>query len=389
MIATTLHTQIKDAILKGADWLARHQHLQQKTQSIQEFSHYTANYGAFYNPCEKGDWLATQWMNSFTLMALEASNSFCGNKYQINIEAGISYLKTLQNLAPGKPETYGLVAEFTPNCSWCFVRDSVSAAWCYLAFYKKTNDPEYLERALAFFKWFMKYGLDEEGFPYSGALIHPKGNTKGQLDLLNHLQGSYHGGTLNLFYQLYQCIQDKNILGDEYQNFINLFIKKNITSDGNFIIFNKDLKGPEQADAHANLHKINDDFTTIGFLTAYQLDPQQKYLDIIYKYLDWVVSVMENGLVTGHQSGVPVILNLCCELKQINLLPERFQSLIETSCLQLINIQNTSNDMEKSGGFMESSEASFPDRRTSAYAVIALNKVIENDKRYLGLSEMN
>ncbi|MHC4887420.1 MAG: hypothetical protein ACYTGH_20275, partial [Planctomycetota bacterium] len=340
MIDSALKDDCIASIQRGTDWLARHQLRHAETESTQEFSHYTANYGAFFNPCEKGFWLATQWMDSFTLMALEASAALTDDRHRQNIVAGQAYLKSLQNLAPGAPERHGLIAEFTPTTSWCYVRDSVSAAWAFLALYQRTNEAEYLDRAKAMYNWMMTYGLDEEGFPLSGAIVHPEGDDRGQLDLLNHLQGNWHGGTLNLFYQLYRATGDERYIGTEYRTFLELFLAHNAAPEGNFVIYNKEEKASEVGDLHAALHKINDDFTTIGYLAAFRVTGEEKYLEVTTRYLDWVAGTMEGDRLSGHLSGVPVVLNLLLELEQAELIQERHAALIPHLASQILEMQS-------------------------------------------------
>lgn len=258
-----------------------------------------------------------QWNVAFATMGwLSAHKAFGIQRYHDSALSGARYLKSLQIFSPFLKEHYGAIRERSPQTPWAYPRDGLSAAWAFIELYRHTNDEEYLERAKLWGEWFLRVVLDEDGWPYWGIQFEDfMEGAKPQI--CNDVQGCFHGGGLNFFYQLALATGDKKWIGDFYIRMADYFVDYIQQEDGFFRSIERSTKKPPENDPQGGLHRANDDLGTLGLLGAYHVTGNEKYLKAIQKFITAVFGKQdEHGMFETSVACIPVIMNILFELEQ-------------------------------------------------------------------------
>ena len=263
-----------------------------------------------------GQLRACNWNLAFASMGLMAAyHHFGDERYRAGALRMARYLKTLQIFSPFLKEHYGSFREMTPQTPWCFVRDAASAAWGMLELYRETGENEYLERAILWYKWFRKKGMDDKGWPLWGVQFEPGfDGCFNRIAINNELHGSFHGGSLNLFYQLYKTTGDKEFVGDFYLRMAEIFINNIQQEDGFF--HNVEAATGKMAlnDPQNGLHRGNDDLGTLGLIGVWRLTQDERYISAIRRFFNAVFAKQAtDGSVEASCAPDPVLLNAVYE----------------------------------------------------------------------------
>ena len=259
---------------------------------------------------------ACNWNLAFASMGLLAAyHHFDDERCRSGAMRMIRYLKTLQIFSPFLKEHYGSFREMTPQTPWCYVRDALSAAWAMLELYRETGEDEYLERAKLWYRWFRKEGMDPAGWPLWGVQFEEKFQGRfNHFELNNHLHGSFHGGSLNFFYQLYKITGDKEYVGGFYRRIADLFIDEIQQEDGFFRTVDAATGKVPASDPQQGLHRGNDDLGTLGLIGAWRVTGDDRYLAAIRRFLGAVFAKQaEDGGVEASCAPDPVLLNAVYE----------------------------------------------------------------------------
>lgn len=364
---------------KVADWLLA-------TQKPED--HYAAESGSYF--CDVGknneNYYACNWNLAFAIMGLFSAHKVFGDeKYRDSALRMARYLKSLQIFSPFLPDCYGAFREMSPQTPWFYVRDNISAAWAMIELYRETGDREYLTRALLWYEWFRKNGMDSSGWPYWGKQFEPAfAGTK--LRIFNHLHGCFHGGSLNFFYQLFKETGNEEYIGGFYRNIADKFISEIQQSDGFFCSVDGVTNKVPENDPQQGLHRGNDDLGTLGLAGAYKLTGNKAYLHSIEKFFNAVFARQgDDGGVEVSCAADPVILNAVYETQSLpldfklpsgslsKLLEHLFSRQIDDPSYPLLH-----------GGFDEVliGRAS---ARSGCYALIVLLKIFGDGKDYLSV----
>ena len=300
-----LQPRALEFVLLAADWLVDH-------QCHEKFD---ANFGRFpfcLAPDGKG-WGANNWNLAFGAMAMFAAEKALGDaKYHKAALEMMGYLKRLQIFDPYLKEDYGAIRELTPQTPWCYMRDALSAAWGLLELYRETGDAEALERAKLWFEWFLRRGMDSIGYPLWGVRFEPGDEDQ---QMRNDMRGSFQGGGLNFFYQMYRTTGDRRYVGHFFENIADYFVEHVQQPDGFFRTVEAATGKVPATDPQNGLHRVNDDLGTLGLLCALQVYPKETYRAAIGKFLAAVFARQEaDGHFEASCAGIPVVLNVCLEL---------------------------------------------------------------------------
>lgn len=374
-----LKTQALESAKRMADWVVRDQ------QSISQSNpgggsihfHVIGETSAFA--------MAYEWNLAFVSMGMcSAAKVFQDETYAVSAEGLIRYLKTLQIFDPNLPEAYGAIRETTPQTTWCYVRDALSGAWGFLEYYRTTGKEEYLNRAILWGEWFLKHGLDETGWPKWGVEFEQDPLLGKNPEMRPDLHGCFHGGSLNLFYQLYKATGDKKWIGPFYEHIADYLCSNVQQENGYFCTVEKATGKMAPNDPQGTLHRANDDLSTLGLLGAYKVFGKQAYADSIRKF---VKSVFEHQQEDGHfeQScaGIPVILNILHEARGVLEL-DVSEAACEKALHALFARQFPEGTPLMAGGLDEMNEGNMCIRSTG-YALIYLLKAFGGDNRYLAV----
>jgi hypothetical protein len=330
--------------------------------------------------------ISHNWSGAFGIMGLLASAKAFDNKRYENAALHLGrYLKTLQIFSPFLKRHYGAIREITPQTPWCYTRDALSTAWSFIELFSWTGDQEYLERAILWAEWFLKNGMDDEGWPLWGVQFEPYfGICPPQMR--NDMHGCFQGGSLNFFYHLYKITGDERWVGDFFTNIANSFVKYIQQADGFFCTVEKTIKKLPDSDPQAGLHRANDDLGCLGLLCAYKVTGKQLYLNSIERFLD---AVFNNQREDGHfETGcacIPVIFNTIFEAGNlIKFTPKYDDAIARAAGAFFSRLVDASFVPAQSGGIDEGNNG-ITSARAANYAMIFFLKYFSNQKQYLAV----
>ena len=330
---------------------------------------------------------ANNWNVAFGSLGLMAAYDVFGDeKYKIAALQMAGFNKSLQIFDPFKPEHYGAFREISPQTPWCYTRDALSVAWSFILLAGKTQDRELLERSRLWGEWFFRQGLDEEGWPrwglnfeafFSGSKIH----------MYNDILGSFQGGGLNYLYQMYKITGNTRWIGKEYVNIAEMLIKYIQQPDGLFQSVERQTKKPLELDVQGNLHRANDDFCSLGLLTAFKMTGNRTYLDAVKKFLRAVFErQQEDGSFDHFHASIPVVLNTVYEAELLTDIPGIPDWAVDRALERLLSLQSDGQvNRRMAGGIIEEQDGNYVGARASCYALMFLLKVSGGAKDYLAV----
>lgn len=329
---------------------------------------------------------ASNWNYGFSIMALlSAAQAFDEPYYRQTALRYAGYLKTLQIFDPFHKQHYGAIREVTPQTPWCFTRDSLSAAWGFLELYRETDQEEYLQRAILWAEWFLREGLDEEGYPKFG-VIFDEYFPQREPNIEPNVQGSFQGGCLNFLYQLGRETADAKWTGEVFINIADIFVNDIQQPSGFFLSICRDTKQPPEKDIYRDLHRANDDLGTLGLLCAYRVTGNTKYLASIEKFLQAVfASQHRDGNFENSIAPVPVVLNIVDEAGDLIDVPAITEDAVNRA-LQALYARRCEGIVASSmrGGLYEWADQPYITCvRSSCYALIYLLKRFAGSRSFL------
>lgn len=364
---------------KIADWLLA----SQKPED-----HYAPESGTYF--CDTGrdevNYYACNWNLAFAIMGLFSAHKVFGEeKYRTGALRMARYLKSLQIFSPFLPECYGAFREMSPQTPWFYVRDNISAAWAMIELYRETGEREYLTRALLWYQWFRKYGMDPSGWPYWGKQFEPAfAGTK--LRIFNHLHGCFHGGSLNFFYQLFQVTGNEEYVSGFYTNIADKFIHEIQQADGFFRSVNGASGKVPENDPQQGLHRGNDDLGTLGLAGAYKLTGDPEYLRGIERFFNAVFARQgSDGGVETSCAADPVILNAVYETQELPLEFRKPAGALSKLLEHLFARQIDDPEHPLLHGGFDEVLIGRASARSGCYALIVLLKIFGGGKDYLSV----
>ena len=113
-----------------------------------------------YEEARNYEELTTSWQTGGAAMGFLGMYKRTGDaKYLDAAEYAGHYIMSLQNMDPRVDKYYGVIRECTPQSVEFCPRDATTAAWGLVWLYETTRNSEYLDRAVRFAEWHMKYGM--------------------------------------------------------------------------------------------------------------------------------------------------------------------------------------------------------------------------------------
>ncbi|MBE6367491.1 MAG: hypothetical protein E7052_06215 [Lentisphaerae bacterium] len=324
------------------------------------------------------------WCTGIFMACLLAMYKRTGKaEYLDRAEHAGHYIMSLQYLDSRDQRHYGMFRETTPQSEECLPRDAVTAAWCLVWLYEATGKAEYLDRAILFAEWHLKYGMTD-GWPLYAVFTAPT-NTN------YYTKGSFQSGTGLFYYDLFLHTDDPRYIEFGLKPIADQYIEKFFREDGGIIceigIFNgKEQIRTSKDSVELAMHAFNDDFGNQMLMAASDLFEDDKYRAQARKFAHWLVrhQSADGNFFNGVKyvtSAVPQALMYFDELGRyyndqvlLDAAERTFKKLLDMQILE-------SDDPCLYGAFegMPYSSEDDPRRctqaRTNAYSIISLFKV--------------
>jgi len=320
---------------------------------------------------------ANNWNLAFAIMGLsDAAEAFGDEKFDQAAIDMARFLKTLQIFDPFTPSHYGAFREMTPQTPWCYTRDALSAAWSFLRLYERTGEREYFVRAKLWGKWFLRQGLDEDGWPRWGVFFGDM-MPGDSIQMSPELQGCFQGGSLNFLFQMARISGDVRWTGPEFINIADHLVRFIQQDNGLFKTIERSTKKPPTHDPQNGLHRINDDLNTLGLLSAFRLTGNRRYLEAVEKYINTTFSMQkEDGSFDSSRASIAVVLNILYEADDLLEFPEVSSEKVGRAYAKLLNSQCDGHEnLRMKGGMIEEEGGSYVCARSSCYSLIVLLKI--------------
>ena len=269
--------------LRGADWLLRTQ-----IHTPENLSGDSGRYYGIQGLYDHARYLTQNWLCAHSVLAELAAYHATGNMdYLTSARLGGEYLLGLQVLDPRLDDALGTYREHHARFPLAGSRSGCSVIWAMVQLYRATQDPEYLDSARMYAKWFLT-----RAFP-PGA-IFPRGEY--QIKTHRWLQDWSHacyGGIGVIFHQLYLATREAELLERGTIEVADKFIRYFLKPDGSRQQSISLATGEPTEHAKNSFHRYNDDFAGLSLLAAYQETKNQKYLDASLLMARWLAARTE------------------------------------------------------------------------------------------------
>lgn len=370
-------SMIFDRVKIAVDYMVKHQVINRLDANQGR----TLNY---YNSVSGLEYYTTSWETGAFMACLLAMYKRTGDPmYLDRAEHAGHYIMSLQVLDQRNPKYYGAFHECTPQSVEFCPRDATTAAWCMVWLYEATKKAEYLDRAILFAEWHLKYGMCG-GWPL-WAVFMDENNFK------YYTKGSFQSGTGLFYHDLFLQTNDPRYIEQGLRPIADTYIRDFINEDGSItveraVFSNKPQVRTGDKSVEGDMHKYNDDFGNPMLMAASDIFKDEKYRDYARKFALWLASVqLEDGnFFNGKKtisSAVAQSLMYFDELGRYYndpvLLAAAEKTFKKALDMQLLD----TDDPKLYGAFegMADSDCSDPRKltqmRTNAYMVIALLKV--------------
>ena len=342
--------------------------------------------------------LTHNWMTGALCMSLLAIYKRTKDKkYLRHAEYAGRYIISLQVMDQRDEKYYGVIREITPQSIEFAPRDATTAAWVLVWLYEATKNPLYLDRAILFGNWHLKFAM-HDGWPLYAKYMDP--------DLEDfYAKGSFQSGTGLFYHDLFMMSGDTRYIEFGLKPIADNYIKDFFEENGQLILerdlfTNKKKSVPsEQKDVIKNkMHLFNDDFGGAMLQSASDLFKEEKYRHQAKKYAYWLADNQneDGSFLDGTvYSGVPVSLMYFNDLgeyyKDDKLLKARDKALKQLLSMQISGTNNT----KLKGAFQ--GDYAGPDKtggkinmntRSTSYALMALLK-LESKTKNIWLGRYN
>ncbi len=377
-------SMIFDRVKIAVDYMVKHQVINRLDANQGR----TLNY---YNSVSGLEYYTTSWETGAFMACLLAMYKRTGDPmYLDRAEHAGHYIMSLQVLDQRNPKYYGAFHECTPQSVEFCPRDATTAAWCMVWLYEATKKAEYLDRAILFAEWHLKYGMCG-GWPL-WAVFMDENNFK------YYTKGSFQSGTGLFYHDLFLQTNDPRYIEQGLRPIADTYIRDFINEDGSItveraVFSNKPQVRTGDKSLEGDMHKYNDDFGNPMLMAASDIFKDEKYRDYARKFALWLASVqLEDGnFFNGKKtisSAVAQSLMYFDELGRYYndpvLLAAAEKTFKKALDMQLLD----TDDPKLYGAFegMADSDCSDPRKltqmRTNAYMVIALLKVEGKIRNY-------
>lgn len=335
--------------------------------------------------------LTTSWQTGGAAMGFLAMYKRTGDaKYLDAAEYAGHYIMSLQVMDPRVDKYYGTIRECTPQSVEFCPRDAATAAWALVWLYETTRNSEYLDRAVRFAEWHLKYGM-YNGWPKWAVFMDHQFTDY-------YAQGSFQSGTGLFYHDLFLQTGDTRYIEFGLKPIAENYLKNFISDSGKLIlerrIFSNRVSDREGENIEQSIHNFNDDFGNQMLQAAADLFGDEKYREAARRFARFLAErQMESGYFGFPdnivQSAVPMALMYFDELGSYYqdevLLQAREKTLKRLLQMQILDTGNPKLYGAFEGTPDDHRQAD-PRRstnmRTTMYSLMALLKVEHKIRNY-------
>jgi rhamnogalacturonyl hydrolase YesR len=374
-------SQILKQALRGADWFANIQIINQKP-------FWDNNHGRLIYTRHMPTGLTIlgiNWTQARGIMCLLSAYERTGKvRYLKAAEMAADYILQLQVMDHRNLKAYGVILEEFYLSKVINVRDSAEAALALVYLYRVTKKKVYLERAMLWAKWYFKYGADNLGYPLFFNRLDTGKKLKSTL--------SFSAASAMVFYYLYRATRKPEYktrgLKRVSEILNNRFVR---ASDGALLNANPPLQRRSSKERWGRKDTAprepgvpdNDDGCGILLLQAYKLLKDRKYLDTALRYGDYI---LKQQLPYAQYSGLPSRFNYLMDLAHVSG-KSKYSDFVFDNIGQMLKYQvRNKRDKMHDGAFRGEDEPThwyvkdakgteYINTRTTAYSVLALFKM--------------
>lgn len=376
-----LRNKLLKQALGVADWMVR-------TQVPLEKSTWDANRGRFIYTRRRSTGqlvLGVGWTQARGIMVLlTAYQSTKKDEYRRAAMLAADSLRAMQQTASNKSLYNGIIWEEVPFSAHVYVRDTseVAETFCYL--YKVTGDDEWLWRAGVYFDWYLRHGVNANGWPLKDVLL-PQGTPVDQA-------GSYQIGNGKFLYRLWEAAGQGRVLKKGLQPIVNRTMGEFFSPEGG-IFANPTVRSCDAVDGEMAHHggrgssahlTLNDDGAGVTMLSAYHATKQEAILDQLETYAAWTLT-HTTPLPTF--SGYVSMANFMLDMYRQTGRKEYVQWVLDNLDKGLLKLRITDRKSADYGAFKGEDEPSkwywngsqddYTNMRTNAYAAMLLFKLAD------------
>ena len=351
-----------------------------------------------YNPKSKAFQMTASWETGCVCMDMLAMYKRTGEQvYLDRAELAGRYIMGLQVMDQRQERYYGVLRELTPQSLEFCPRDATTGAWGLVWLYNATKNPEYLDRAVLFGNWHMKYGM-HEGWP-----LYAQFMTDEMEDY--YAKGSFQSGTGLFYHDLFRASGDIRYIqhgmkpiAENYRD--NFFFDNGRVIQERDVFTNEITSASKQSGVVAEMHEYNDDFGNAMLQMASDLFKDESFREQARKYAHWLAEQQDEdgGYQNGEApSGVPDSMiyfhDLGTYYNDDVLLKARDKALAKLLSTQFENTGDPKLDGAFRGAYTGPKDIPGAadvniNIRTTQYAIIALLK-IESDLSDIWLGRHN
>ncbi|MBC2595703.1 hypothetical protein H5P28_15660 [Ruficoccus amylovorans] len=363
------------ALLAAADWMTRTQNTDIESADRGRFK-YAVNLKTGQQ------WSSTGWQTSFAVFALLGAYRLGGReKDREAVSRAMDYLKSLQILDARKPACFGAIREETPQTNWSHPRDALSVAWAYLGYYRFSGIQDYLERAVLYADWMLKYACFDDWIAATVRL--------GEGGIASdETTGSFQSGGILFLMELYEATSDMRYSDAAYR-MANYYVKHFIDAQGEItIIIDRIGKNTrEWGKDWQQMHRVNDDFGGIALVEAYRVHKREEYLGRASAYFRWLEKhVSADGSFFDPVVEVGSATTAIFLMAYREIAPESehqaIDSLVDKNFAYLLSIQQKGIGENVDGAFLgmdnrcQFGHGDYVNIRCTSYAMIALSRAL-------------
>jgi len=328
----------------GALWFRHNQNTHERTWGGVDESADTGRFLYEYFPTTGYCRGTGVWSQGLAVCGLLAVADAIGDRsFREAAVLGGGYLKSLQWLDARQPACVGGFREHNPQDLWSFPRDGATGCFALAVLARETDDADALDRANLFCRWYSTSGSDDTTWPYD---YYDFAKREGTCEV----PGDWQAGGALCYYYTAKAAGNDTWINDGFRPVAERLVT---------LADPTDVDGTEHGwHGQSRITVGNDDFATVALMAAFLCFENERYLDVVRKRIDWLMSLQDDDGSFPNSGGTFVTALTLLEfvdLIEAKGLPDATAPLIDSLLAAArfgLSLQETeSRDRRAYGGF--------------------------------------